>query len=812
MAAVKPQAPDRHPVLTYVSPGHDVVFYVVRDSRIPGNKSVVYGTPYRDTGDFPNHKLCYVAPADEAGWQKWYYAAERSSQEAYNFRYAEGDVTLTRDYVVLRSELANFTQPSMGTADPAFPAYKFATREVLPVQDESLESLFVVCRHIYSRMGVVIARDSKTNTGWRLNGQTTIDAAPVSGKNSSSSYEQRGWVNKTDSVAFTWSSAATSIETKPYVTLRTTMTASPTPQLPATGIGESKLVFDDGETKVYENTDVDATARPGPAGQDIDTKAYVRIITDKRYSTTPDIATSSGSANVIYNDGEAIVYEVGEVRSIGRYGPAGEEVDKKAYVTLTTEKVYSANSTVTGNSGSSNLIYDDGTTKVYEVNNVSAAARPGPAGFEKDEKPWVSIRTDKRYDSSNTVATATGAANIVFNDGVVQVYEISEVTSTPKEQAAGSEKDRKPYLDTEVLKRYSTSNAVTSSTGSSRIIYDDGQSRVFEISEIVNTARESDAGEEKERRPYVEITKRQRYSQNNTVTTTTGSSDVVFDDGTVQVYRITEVQSTARPGEGGMTERAEPWGTVTTAITYGTTPTLSRTGQSRVVYDDGTTRVYEKSEETAAASGITFVSAKSANRLLTKTVTTRYSTDPVGTDDYESSVIYRDKDVTIYKTDSAVLQSKGPVTYQTVVTANVPSTLRSLTLTPIIRKDDRTRVRVETDIEEGYTGSFPARVTEFFTTDPNAGAELPMTFKPRQVVFQGVLVNVSIGETLHSAFSITENIGTTDPDFAPQTYTKTFPATEPASVPSGWQLYRITTEPYETGYIVRRIDINYKGA
>ena len=89
--------PRKQRVLNFVSPKvADIIFYELRDGRLPQYKTTpAYGTAHPDKRKYPNHKLVFVTPAtaSEDGWQKWYYAASRESQDDYNFE-IDGDERL----------------------------------------------------------------------------------------------------------------------------------------------------------------------------------------------------------------------------------------------------------------------------------------------------------------------------------------------------------------------------------------------------------------------------------------------------------------------------------------------------------------------------------------------------------------------------------------------------------------------------------------------------------------------------------------------------------------------------------------------
>ena len=117
MARTPPDpAPSRTPVLTYATPDiRDVVFYIHVNHTLPSYEEPEYGTPYDGVVDtkerFPDHKLVLVTAADESGWVRWYFAADRKDQCKYNLSYVDpsalqqGFVSYTRVYVIPRDEL-----------------------------------------------------------------------------------------------------------------------------------------------------------------------------------------------------------------------------------------------------------------------------------------------------------------------------------------------------------------------------------------------------------------------------------------------------------------------------------------------------------------------------------------------------------------------------------------------------------------------------------------------------------------------------------------------------------------------------------
>lgn len=146
----------------------DVLFYVNVTSDLPRNKLPVYGTPYRTcmphaVEDFPNHQLVFIFPNKEPGSQRWYFAANRESEDDYNWDIGQGE-QLIRAYLVPRSlyyarssaeALAaiplipgEFVHPVVPTADVRFPKYGFADDTVVEAPDE-LKSLYIVVKRRY---------------------------------------------------------------------------------------------------------------------------------------------------------------------------------------------------------------------------------------------------------------------------------------------------------------------------------------------------------------------------------------------------------------------------------------------------------------------------------------------------------------------------------------------------------------------------------------------------------------------------------------------------------------------------------------
>jgi hypothetical protein len=173
-----PQAPKRQDNRTFPTPlVGDILFSQIEDcSRI---NMPSYGTPHPDTAKWPSHKLVYIRPVDNArdGIYEFFYAADRSNQDTYNWEFTKANIggqafdAVQRTYVTPRASFTPAT-PAMGSAMPNTPAslftgsYVLAERKQGRIGDQVLDSLYVVDVHVY------VKRCTLTNIGTdELNGK-----------------------------------------------------------------------------------------------------------------------------------------------------------------------------------------------------------------------------------------------------------------------------------------------------------------------------------------------------------------------------------------------------------------------------------------------------------------------------------------------------------------------------------------------------------------------------------------------------------------------------------------------------------------
>jgi hypothetical protein len=150
MIRPKPDVPERYPIISFPTPEgqSDLLFYETRDGDLPKNKAWTYGDPHPDAAKFPNHELVFVSAAEGgAGWQRWYYAANRENQHLYNWQFT--DTTdwpqLAQTFIVRRSDFSVTSTYEMPPLDVIpYPLEWLATGiEERPINDETLASTFV---------------------------------------------------------------------------------------------------------------------------------------------------------------------------------------------------------------------------------------------------------------------------------------------------------------------------------------------------------------------------------------------------------------------------------------------------------------------------------------------------------------------------------------------------------------------------------------------------------------------------------------------------------------------------------------------
>ncbi|MGB2185103.1 MAG: hypothetical protein ACPH5P_00340 [Akkermansiaceae bacterium] len=183
--AFRDPSPKLRRVIEWATPDiRDMVFYILVDTKLATYKSPEYGStypgphglevgnPYEGVVDqgqahpdhqlatvkrFERHKLVFATAHDENGMERWYYAADRWEQGAYNIQYREplttedAYPTYSRSYFIPRSESEEFLNAlDKGDEDPdkkhnpAFDGFVYAGGDLMRTEDKHLDSHYVV--------------------------------------------------------------------------------------------------------------------------------------------------------------------------------------------------------------------------------------------------------------------------------------------------------------------------------------------------------------------------------------------------------------------------------------------------------------------------------------------------------------------------------------------------------------------------------------------------------------------------------------------------------------------------------------------
>jgi hypothetical protein len=177
-----------------------MLVYIEVDTKLANYREPAYGSgwvgpsgvrvedPWEETnpplvGRFDRHQLVHVTPANDEGIARWYYAAPREEQGAYNFDFKSAAATTgeyptyTRTYFILREDLETYFEGGdnyleNGDSDPdiayqpQFADFVHTQTMVQRAPDENLDSLYVLVVRIFDRLcdKTVVREDQRFGT------------------------------------------------------------------------------------------------------------------------------------------------------------------------------------------------------------------------------------------------------------------------------------------------------------------------------------------------------------------------------------------------------------------------------------------------------------------------------------------------------------------------------------------------------------------------------------------------------------------------------------------------------------------------
>jgi hypothetical protein len=140
-----------------------------------------------------------------------------------------------------------------------------------------------------------------------------------------------------------------------------------------------------------------------------------------------------------------------------------------------------------------------------------------------------------------------------------------------------------------------------------------------------------------------------------------------------------------------------------------------------------------------------------------------------------------------------------------VITYEWPPVLTALDFVTWTRKDGRTVIQPIVRYKQGFSEPQTVRVRQWWQKNQ------PPVIVPVSMISEGIqfwcpLYNISIPPCLHSTVVLRCNIGSSDPDWAPQSFVQSFPATNVTDWPES--IVWTESKPYLGGYLIFEYTLN----
>ena len=502
-------------------------------------------------------------------------------------------------------------------------------------------------------------------------------------------------------------------------------------------------------------------------------------------STLPLTITGDLTSSIVEqqdNTGKALQVNTTEVIQENASVLEGEEYG--ALVTQTVEE----------------LIVVDGTDADSGLNVISSTV--SPLGNGKSIKQTKKIKGVAWPDPIDKEVSkdAAGMPPLRYRKNLTQ-------TTTTRKIATSAIPNTPSLINKEVVKSYKKETP-------------DRAEETLVVQDFVLNATSVD--EAVEQKPYVKIVSRMTPGTTAVVPLTgNGSAKLVWEGPDSNIYENVAEVATIKSGLKGVDTDAREWGSLITTTNYTDSSVAPLGGSTQLIYNDGAISIYEASTSAVSLLSGSFTSAEKTTPIYKISETTSFSSSATATGtNNKTRLVFSLGSQRVFENTTTVVSANQTKVYYSVINAQKPSVLTSVLIEPIQRKADsdgnprRDKICVQAIIEEGYSGLFPAKITEYFTTNPSAADTfVPLIFKTKRIDYDGINYQVSIGETLHNDIIFVDTIGTNDPEFeSAQTLSqgfRTFEATVPPTIPGGWQDYAIQIDPFEDGYIVKTIQIKY---
>ncbi len=686
-------------------------YVVLRDNYDPNSPEVGASMPTDPSNKFTGNYLLVdrvQRPIEDETLSSLYVSEERiyaktpdTQNQEGNFTLQEGGLTVTRTWIVPRDQVGAFPQPSVGSSDPEYGQYEYATRRISQETPAEIDSYYSVVLDIYAKKGWAFQEEHQYNIGYKIIETTTLEDDKDGEGNYTVSFDERGWQRRQRSAELTGFEYESQVETRPYGKITTNRSAGTEPIVSGNNT-RSQIVFDDGTLQIYQRDEDTFTIKEGSAGQEKNEQVYASITTNKFYRSTGDVLTDTGSSRVIY---------------------------------------------------------DDGTTQVYEVSEEYVVAKEGGAGQSKEARVYGTITTDSKFSTSSAVSTGTGRSRVVYRGGGVIIYQVDEERLSFKANDNGETKESTIYATITTKSTFSTNGDLTS-TGNSRLVYNDGTTQVYQVDQVTNIEPNSDY----------------EYTVNSSV----------------------------------------PWGHLRIKTYFNATgiaSDINKINRIRSVYrgevSGSSVQVFQIDEETPVPNTVEFTSAKETNQYFISETFTKYdktpNSSPANDEEVRNTSVYNNSTEVVYRIDRTVFSPEPAITYESTVNKRWPAVLAGLSEKIFSRRDGTSVYSYfPTYEQEEYSGPCRAIVTETWSKEaPTGQSSVGPFLKTTPVFYVTPLFRVSIPPCLHRDIPFIGTTGTTSEEWEYLTWNDTIPATPQTS----WVDVVISDEvsPFQGGFLKKTV-------
>jgi hypothetical protein len=212
------------------------------------------------------------------------------------------------------------------------------------------------------------------------------------------------------------------VDQKPFVTITATTKTASTSALPLTGNGSSRIIYDNGTAKVWDNTAEVAQARDGLKAVETSAQQWGRIVSTTNY-TTSSTAPAGGSVRIIFDDGAVKIYESESTAAT----PSGSsiDIDPNSWGSITWNGTYSA----TTSGDKSRQVWSNGSTAIFLNENATLTIEQGTFVSGKETNPVYVTTSTSHYSATPLSAAGNNSSRLIFSLKDKRVFLNTETTA-----------------------------------------------------------------------------------------------------------------------------------------------------------------------------------------------------------------------------------------------------------------------------------------------------------------------------------------------------------------------------------------------